>query len=83
MRCAFKFSGSLTVHAFIPFDVIGVAQVLNRTDGFPFDENDEQLFEVRFKKNYYHIRHYQIRYGIREKWGSRGGGVPNQNARVY
>ncbi|XP_041460224.1 dual 3',5'-cyclic-AMP and -GMP phosphodiesterase 11A-like [Lytechinus variegatus] len=25
---------------------IGVAQVLNRTDGFPFDENDEQLFEA-------------------------------------
>lgn len=24
----------------------GVAQVLNREDGFPFDENDEQLFEV-------------------------------------
>lgn len=28
------------------FEIIGVAQVLNREDGFPFDENDEQLFEA-------------------------------------
>ncbi|XP_022100525.1 dual 3',5'-cyclic-AMP and -GMP phosphodiesterase 11A-like [Acanthaster planci] len=28
------------------YQIIGVAQILNRTDGFPFDENDEQLFEA-------------------------------------
>ncbi|XP_070535432.1 dual 3',5'-cyclic-AMP and -GMP phosphodiesterase 11A-like [Ptychodera flava] len=26
--------------------IIGVAQIVNRTDGHPFDENDEQLFEA-------------------------------------
>ncbi|XP_071943556.1 dual 3',5'-cyclic-AMP and -GMP phosphodiesterase 11A-like [Antedon mediterranea] len=26
--------------------IIGVAQILNRTDGFPFDEHDERLFEA-------------------------------------
>lgn len=33
----------------ICFPYAGVAQVLNKEDGFQFDENDEQLFEVRIK----------------------------------
>ncbi|XP_070174285.1 dual 3',5'-cyclic-AMP and -GMP phosphodiesterase 11A-like [Littorina saxatilis] len=28
------------------FDIIGVAQVVNRVDGQPFDEHDDQLFEA-------------------------------------
>ncbi|XP_072017512.1 dual 3',5'-cyclic-AMP and -GMP phosphodiesterase 11A-like [Amphiura filiformis] len=28
------------------YQIIGVFQILNRTDGFPFDENDESLFEA-------------------------------------
>lgn len=26
---------------------LGVAEIINRLDGLPFDEYDEQLFEVR------------------------------------
>ena len=28
------------------FNFVGVAQVMNRIDGYPFDEHDDQLFEV-------------------------------------
>lgn len=26
----------------------GVAEIINRIDGLPFDDHDEQLFEVRY-----------------------------------
>ena len=26
----------------------GVAQVINKLDGLPFDDHDDQLFEVKF-----------------------------------
>ena len=34
---------------------IGVAEIINRLDGVPFDEHDEQLFEVSKLVYFYNL----------------------------
>lgn len=50
----FKYEG-LAVHVVVQLYVTGVAQVLNRLDGKPFDDADQRLFEVHLSFLYHSV----------------------------
>ena len=46
--CQFNYSSSIKIGKSVVFIFLGVAQLLNKNNGKPFTEGDENLFEVSY-----------------------------------